>query len=50
LKSKLIKNEYLPVVLVNYIKYVSSLEFEEKPNYDLFMDNFRREIDTEKNL
>jgi serine/threonine protein kinase len=50
LKSKLVKNECLPVVLINYIKYVRSLEFEEKPNYDLFMDNFKREIDIGDNL
>jgi len=46
LKNKLVENECLPEVLVNYIKYVRSLEFEEKPNYELFMDYFRREIET----
>jgi hypothetical protein len=39
----------LPEVLVNYIKYVHSLEFEEKPNYELFMDIFRRELEFGEN-
>lgn len=35
----------LPNVLTNYLKYVRSLEFEEKPNYFLIIDNFKREIE-----
>ena len=45
LKSKLVEKGCLPEVLVNYFKYVRSLEFEEKPNYELFMDYFKREIE-----
>ncbi len=50
LKGNLVENSMLPKILVNYIKYVRSLEFEEKPNYELFMDNFKREIETKENL
>jgi serine/threonine protein kinase len=46
LKSKLVENDLLPKVLIDYFKYIRSLEFEEKPNYELFMDNFKREIET----
>jgi hypothetical protein len=35
----------LPPVLENYIKYVKSLEYEEKPNYYLIIDNFKRELE-----
>jgi casein kinase I family protein HRR25 len=35
----------LPPVLENYIKYVRSLEYEEKPNYFLIIDNFKRELE-----
>jgi len=49
LKSKITENLMLPEVLVNYIKYVHSLEFEEKPNYELFMDIFRRELEFGEN-
>ena len=45
LKRKLVEKDRFPEVLVNYFKYVRSLEFEEKPNYELFMDYFRREIE-----
>jgi serine/threonine protein kinase len=34
-----------PDVLINLLKYVRSMEFEEKPNYYLIMDNFKREIE-----
>jgi serine/threonine protein kinase len=34
----------LPNCLVNYMKYVKNLEFDEKPNYSLIIDNFKMEI------
>lgn len=40
-----LKIESLPEVLVNYIKYVKSIEFTEKPNYFLIIDNFKRAIE-----
>jgi serine/threonine protein kinase len=48
LKNKITENMTVPEVLVNYIKYVRSLEFEEKPNYELLMDYFKRELEKEK--
>jgi hypothetical protein len=43
LKQNITKN--LPPILENYIKYVKSLEYEEKPNYYLIIDNFKRELE-----
>ena len=34
-----------PLVIINLLKYVRSMEFEEKPNYHLIIDNFKREIE-----
>ena len=45
LKQDIIINDKLPQILVNYIKYVRSLEYEEKPNYFLIVDNFKRELE-----
>jgi len=38
------KIEY-PQIFINLLKYVRSMEFEEKPNYYLIIDNFKREIE-----
>jgi serine/threonine protein kinase len=45
LKEDIIVNDKLPQILVNYIKYVRSLEYEEIPNYFLIVDNFKRELE-----
>ena len=45
LKQNITSNDKLPQILVNYIKYVRSLEYEEKPNYFLIVDNFKRELE-----
>lgn len=45
LKQEIVMNNKLPKILVNYIKYVRSLEYEEKPNYYLIIDNFKRELE-----
>jgi casein kinase I family protein HRR25 len=45
-KQDIINKTNIPVVLINYMKYVRSLEFEEKPNYYLLSDNFKREIES----
>lgn len=47
LKSRLINDTNLPLVLINYFKYIYNLEFGEKPNYKLLLDAFRNEIETE---
>ena len=45
LKKDIVNNDMLPQILVNYIKYVKCLEYEEKPNYFLIVDNFKRELE-----
>jgi serine/threonine protein kinase len=44
-KQKIIENNKLPVILVNYIKYVRNLQYEEKPKYFLIIDNFKSELE-----
>jgi casein kinase I family protein HRR25 len=44
IKEKILDDNSLPEVLLNYMKYVRSLEFEEMPNYELIISSFRREI------
>lgn len=44
LKNNILENQ-LPEVLVNYMKYVKCLDFNEKPNYYFIIDNFKREIE-----
>ena len=44
-KKKNLKIESLPEVLVNYMKYIKNMEFTEKPNYFLIIDNFKRAIE-----
>jgi len=39
-----INNKY-PEVLLNYMKYIRSLEFDETPNYSIIIDSFKREIE-----
>jgi len=45
LKQDIVNTDKLPQILVNYIKYVKCLEYEEKPNYFLIVDNFKRELE-----
>jgi casein kinase I family protein HRR25 len=45
LKQDITSNDKLPQILVNYIKYVRSLEYEEDPKYLLIVDNFKRELE-----
>ena len=44
-RKKNLKIESLPEVLVNYMKYIKNMEFTEKPNYFLIIDNFKRAIE-----
>ena len=45
LKNKILTDVTIyPVVILDFIKYARSLEYEEKPNYHLLMDNFKRVI------
>jgi len=44
-KQDIVNEINIPIILINYMKYVRSLVFEEKPNYYLLSDNFKREIE-----
>ena len=41
----MLESNSFPEVLVNYMKYVTKLEFEEKPNYNLIINSFKRELE-----
>jgi len=45
LKQEVTTNDKLAQILVNYIKYVRSLKYDETPNYFLIIDNFNRELE-----
>jgi casein kinase I family protein HRR25 len=44
-KLNIVNDIKYPPVLLDYLRYVRSLKYEEKPNYLLIMDNFKREIE-----
>ena len=43
---KIINSDKLPYIIIEYLKNVTTLEFDEKPNYSILIDMFKREIDT----
>jgi casein kinase I family protein HRR25 len=45
LKYEVINNPKYPAVIIDFLRYVRSMEYEEKPNYYLIIDNFKREIE-----
>jgi serine/threonine protein kinase len=45
LKKQILKNDKCPSVLLDFLKYSRTMEYEEKPNYYLIIDNFKREIE-----
>jgi casein kinase I family protein HRR25 len=45
LKQNIIENNNVPFVLIEYLKYIRSLEYDEKPNYLLIIDTFKFEIE-----
>ena len=50
IKQKIIENNNLPQILVNYINYVRNLEYKEKPDYFLIIDNFKGELEILKKM
>ena len=45
MKNELVKNNHLPEILLDYMKYVKKLGFEETPDYFTLIEGFKREID-----
>jgi len=46
LKNDILNNGNIyPLVLTDFLRYSRSMEYEEKPNYYLIIDNFKREIE-----
>jgi len=45
LKNEILNHNNYPLVLLDFLKYTRSMEYEEKPNYYLIIDNFKREIE-----
>lgn len=45
LKNNILKDNRYPLVLLDFLRYSRTMEYEEKPNYYLIIDNFKREIE-----
>lgn len=45
LKDKIMYSKKYPSVLLDFLEYIRKMEFDEKPNYYLIIDNFKREIE-----
>ena len=44
LKNDMIKDNIYPLVLLELLKYSRTMEYEEKPNYYLIIDNLKSEL------
>ena len=44
-KKRILESKHYPDVILNFLKYIRNMEYEEKPNYYLIIDNFKREIE-----
>jgi serine/threonine protein kinase len=45
LKHDIINSTKYPAVIIDVLRYVRSMEYEENPNYHLIIDNFKKEIE-----
>lgn len=45
MKQVITEKDDIPLVIINFIKHIRSLEYDEMPNYFLIMDNFKRELE-----
>jgi casein kinase I family protein HRR25 len=45
LKHDIINSTKYPAVIIDFLRYVRSMEYEENPNYHLIIDNFKKEIE-----
>jgi serine/threonine protein kinase len=43
-KINIVNDDTIPEIIIEYIKNVRSLEFEEKPNYSILIDMFNRKL------
>jgi hypothetical protein len=44
IKQLIVDNNNIPKALVDFYKNVRTLEFEERPNYEKYIDSFRQEL------
>ena len=44
-KNDILKDNKYPFILLEFLRYSRTMEYEEKPNYYLIIDNFKREIE-----
>lgn len=44
LKESILFSDIIPCVLLNFLKYVKRLNFEDTPDYLTLIDEFKREI------
>ena len=40
----IINDDKIPTVIIEYLKIIRALEFEERPNYAILADMFKREL------
>jgi len=45
LKKDILKDNIYPAVLLDLLRYSRTMEYQEKPNYYLIIDNFKRELE-----
>ena len=45
MKQNVLNYDNIPNVIINYIKLVKSLDYTETPNYNLIIDEFKKEIE-----
>jgi len=45
LKKNIVNQNDIPIIFINYINYVTMLEFYEKPNYSIIVEMFENEIE-----
>jgi hypothetical protein len=44
-KKNIVNQNDIPIIFINYINYVTMLEFYEKPNYSIIVEMFENEIE-----
>ena len=44
-KKKFLNENNNPTYILDLLRYVKAMEYDEKPNYYLIIDNFKKEIE-----